>query len=254
MRGSIKAKVNNRKNKLLSYAGRLQLIASILSSMQVYWASVFILPKSVVKEIDKLLKGFLWCQGALSKGKAKVAWKQICRPKDERGLGESIWTIDCDKNASHGWKQILSLRDKMRNHIVSKIGDGASVFLWHDKWWGPDPITKFIPLEVIRNVGLDTKMKLKEMVNDGKWRWPKEWNNAYQNIATIPVPEFDEKKQDTLSTQERLQKWYPEKQMACTLCGSCPDSNNHLFFECCYSKTVWGEMKKKAELTRLPDK
>ncbi|GKC96784.1 hypothetical protein Tco_1162226, partial [Tanacetum coccineum] len=215
-----KAKVNNRKNKLLSYVGRLQLIAFILSSMQVYWASVFILPKSVVKEIDKLLKGFLWCQGALSKGKAKVAWKQICRPKDEGGLeslwverismnrirGESIWTIKCDNNASHGWKQILSLRDKMRNHIVSKIGDGASVFLWHDKWWGPDPITKFIPLEVIRNVGFDTKMKLKEMVNDGKWRWLKEWNNAYQNIATIPVPEFDEKKQDTYLWYTKDQK------------------------------------------------
>ncbi|GKB34451.1 RNA-directed DNA polymerase, eukaryota, reverse transcriptase zinc-binding domain protein [Tanacetum coccineum] len=141
----VKEKVSNWKNKLLSYVGRLQLIASILSSMQVYWASVFILPKSVIKEIDKLLKGFLWCQGELSKGKAKVAWKQICRPMDEVGLGikslevcnevlmtkhlwnvatlkeslwvkwininrirgESIWAIDCDKNASYGWKQII---------------------------------------------------------------------------------------------------------------------------------------------------
>ncbi|GJS97647.1 hypothetical protein Tco_0804615 [Tanacetum coccineum] len=94
--------------------------------------------------------------------------------------GESIWTIECDNNASHGWKQILSLRDKMRNHIVSKIGDGASVFLWHDKSWGPDPITEFIPLE--------------------------EWNNAYQNIATIPVPEFDEKKQDTYLWYTKDQK------------------------------------------------
>ncbi|GJW90666.1 RNA-directed DNA polymerase, eukaryota, reverse transcriptase zinc-binding domain protein [Tanacetum coccineum] len=55
----VKIKVNDWKNKLLSYVGRLQLIASILSSMQVYWASVFILPKYVVKDINKLLKGFL---------------------------------------------------------------------------------------------------------------------------------------------------------------------------------------------------
>ncbi|GJU28308.1 putative reverse transcriptase, RNA-dependent DNA polymerase [Tanacetum coccineum] len=41
----VKAKVNNWMNKMLSYDGRLQLIASILSSMQVYFASVFILPK-----------------------------------------------------------------------------------------------------------------------------------------------------------------------------------------------------------------
>ncbi|GJY87105.1 RNA-directed DNA polymerase, eukaryota, reverse transcriptase zinc-binding domain protein [Tanacetum coccineum] len=43
----VKAKVNNWKNRLLSYAGRLQLVAFVLASMQVYWASVFILPKTV---------------------------------------------------------------------------------------------------------------------------------------------------------------------------------------------------------------
>ncbi|GJZ02307.1 RNA-directed DNA polymerase, eukaryota, reverse transcriptase zinc-binding domain protein [Tanacetum coccineum] len=69
----VKTKVNNWMNRMISYAGRLQLITSILSSMQVYWASVFILPKTVIKDIDKILKGFLWCQRDLSKGKAKIA-------------------------------------------------------------------------------------------------------------------------------------------------------------------------------------
>ncbi|GJV29184.1 reverse transcriptase domain, reverse transcriptase zinc-binding domain protein [Tanacetum coccineum] len=143
----VKAKVNNWLNRMLSYAGRLQLITSILSSMQVYWALVFILPKTVIKDIDKLFKGFLWCQGDLSKGKAKIAWKQVCRTKEERGLGikdlskwnevlmskhlwnvatmkesiwvkwinnnrlngSSIWEIECDNNASSGWKSILGL-------------------------------------------------------------------------------------------------------------------------------------------------
>ncbi|GJS78396.1 RNA-directed DNA polymerase, eukaryota, reverse transcriptase zinc-binding domain protein [Tanacetum coccineum] len=40
----VKAKINDWKNKYRSFAGRLQLIASVLSSMQVYWASVFLLP------------------------------------------------------------------------------------------------------------------------------------------------------------------------------------------------------------------
>ncbi|GKA73877.1 RNA-directed DNA polymerase, eukaryota, reverse transcriptase zinc-binding domain protein [Tanacetum coccineum] len=83
----VKAKVNNWKNRLLSYAGRLQLVASVLASMQVYWASVFILPKTMVRDIDRLLKGFLWCQGNLTKGKEKVAWKLVCKPKNEGGLG-----------------------------------------------------------------------------------------------------------------------------------------------------------------------
>ncbi|GKC83476.1 RNA-directed DNA polymerase, eukaryota, reverse transcriptase zinc-binding domain protein [Tanacetum coccineum] len=58
----VRVKVHCWKNKMLTYAGRLQLISSVLSSIHVYWAFVFILPKMIVKEIDKLLKGFLWCQ------------------------------------------------------------------------------------------------------------------------------------------------------------------------------------------------
>nr|GEW11033.1 RNA-directed DNA polymerase, eukaryota, reverse transcriptase zinc-binding domain protein [Tanacetum cinerariifolium] len=90
----VKAKVNNWMNKMMSYAGRLQLITSILSFMQVYWALVFILAKSIIKDIDKLLKGFHWCQRELSKGKSKVAWKQVWKTKEEGGLGIkdlSLW-------------------------------------------------------------------------------------------------------------------------------------------------------------------
>ncbi|GJR87832.1 hypothetical protein Tco_0211843 [Tanacetum coccineum] len=53
--------------------GRVQLIASVLGSMHVYWASAFLLPMYVVKDIGKVLKGFLWTQGDMARGKAKIA-------------------------------------------------------------------------------------------------------------------------------------------------------------------------------------
>ena len=84
---NVKSKVNDWKNRVLSYAGRLQLIASVLASMQVYWTSVFLLPKAVINDINKILRGFLWNQGDLVKGIAKVAWDVICTPKDQGGLG-----------------------------------------------------------------------------------------------------------------------------------------------------------------------
>ncbi|GKD13845.1 hypothetical protein Tco_1198252 [Tanacetum coccineum] len=40
----LKSRVNDWRNKFLSLAGRLQLVRSILSSMHIYWASVFIFP------------------------------------------------------------------------------------------------------------------------------------------------------------------------------------------------------------------
>nr|GEW81176.1 RNA-directed DNA polymerase, eukaryota, reverse transcriptase zinc-binding domain protein [Tanacetum cinerariifolium] len=90
----IKSRVNNWKNKLLSYAGRLQWIATILASMHINWASVFSLPKTVIKDICKVLRGYLWCNGEISKGKIKVAWKNVCKPK--KGCKDSTeWmTID----------------------------------------------------------------------------------------------------------------------------------------------------------------
>ncbi|KAL0386411.1 UNVERIFIED_CONTAM: Retrovirus-related Pol polyprotein from transposon TNT 1-94 [Sesamum latifolium] len=56
---------------LLSFAGRVQLIKSVLSALQIYWAMAFILPKHVIKEIEKRLRTFLW-KGNTAVGYAKV--------------------------------------------------------------------------------------------------------------------------------------------------------------------------------------
>ncbi|GJU90458.1 reverse transcriptase domain, reverse transcriptase zinc-binding domain protein [Tanacetum coccineum] len=60
--------------------------------------------------------------------------------------------------------------------------------------------------------------------------------------------------QGRLTTQERLLKWYLEKQMSCSLCGACPDSLNHLFFDCHYSSKVWRRLKKLENFDYMPDK
>ncbi|GKG17101.1 hypothetical protein Tco_0362058, partial [Tanacetum coccineum] len=159
-------KVRNRilswKNKNLSYAGRLQLVASVLESIQVYWATVFLLPQAVIDDINKLLKGFLWNQNDQANGKAKVAWKKLCMPKAKGGLGlknlnlwnkvmitkhlwniaadkdtlwvkwintyklkgKSIWEVNEEVNDSWGWRNILRMRQDARMHMVMKIGDG----------------------------------------------------------------------------------------------------------------------------------
>lgn len=65
-------RLSDWKNKSLSYAGRAQLISSVLGSMQVYWGSVFLLPKPVINDIE-IFKKFLWNCGDSGKGKAKVA-------------------------------------------------------------------------------------------------------------------------------------------------------------------------------------
>lgn len=122
----VKGKVNDWKNRSLSYAGRIQLIAFVLSVMQIYWASVYILPKAVTKDIDKVLKGFLWNQNISTNGKSKLSWKIVCRPKNQGGLGfkplgewneillmKHVWNIIVKKNSLWGqWVNKVKLKGR----------------------------------------------------------------------------------------------------------------------------------------------
>ncbi|XP_021991606.1 uncharacterized protein LOC110888385 [Helianthus annuus] len=68
----LESRIDNWKNKTLSFAGRLQLIKSVLSSMHIFWASVFTLPTSITADLEKKMRVFLWCQGPMKQGRVKV--------------------------------------------------------------------------------------------------------------------------------------------------------------------------------------
>ena len=69
----ITSRIRNWKAKLLTFAGRLQLIQSVLCSVQSYWNGLFLLPKKVIKQVEQILRRFLWKGPNLEKGGAKVA-------------------------------------------------------------------------------------------------------------------------------------------------------------------------------------
>ncbi|KAJ0434465.1 putative RNA-directed DNA polymerase [Helianthus annuus] len=70
----LEKRISNWKNKLLSFTGRVQLILAVLSSMHIYWSSVFILPSRVTHELEARMRNFLWSQdSSFQKGRAKVS-------------------------------------------------------------------------------------------------------------------------------------------------------------------------------------
>ncbi|CAH9080569.1 unnamed protein product [Cuscuta europaea] len=75
--------------KTISYAGKLELIRSVIQGVQSFWLQVFPVPQTVLDRIVSICRIFLWG------GKfAKVAWDDICLPKEEGGLGihnAKIW-------------------------------------------------------------------------------------------------------------------------------------------------------------------
>ncbi|CAL1375528.1 unnamed protein product [Linum trigynum] len=81
------SRVQGRKAKSLSYAGRVELVGSVLYSMSQYWMSVFMLPKAVIREVERICSNFLWSVGPGLKLKAMMAWKYLAIPKKEGGQG-----------------------------------------------------------------------------------------------------------------------------------------------------------------------
>lgn len=82
----ITGKIAHWSARLLSYAGRVLVVISVLSSISFYWCSLFILPTKVIQEIEKIIYNFLW-NGNENRKHAKVAWIDVCMPKKEGGLG-----------------------------------------------------------------------------------------------------------------------------------------------------------------------
>ena len=49
--------------------------------------SMYLLPKTVIKSMDKIRKRFFWQGGGTKKKYYLVKWSKICVPKNKGGLG-----------------------------------------------------------------------------------------------------------------------------------------------------------------------
>ncbi|KAL0295918.1 UNVERIFIED_CONTAM: hypothetical protein Sangu_3177600 [Sesamum angustifolium] len=204
----VDARLAGWNNQILSYAGRLQLIKSVLTTLHTYWASAFILPKGVLKTLEKKMRQFLW-QGSAGSRNAKVAWAWITKPKEEGGLGirsltttnqalmlkqlwrilqndgtsiwvdwiqryrlrhSTIWTFN-GALGSWGWKKMLKLRPLLQRGVIYKIGDGSSFSLWQDAWHERGPLCLTFP-QGPEVTGLPLSSSLSSVIQSNQWCWP----------------------------------------------------------------------------------
>ncbi|GFZ17714.1 hypothetical protein Acr_26g0009840 [Actinidia rufa] len=66
---------------ILSYAGRTELIKSVLQGVECYWLSILPIPAGVKSKIVQLCRNFLWSGKCTINKKPLVAWKEVTLPK-----------------------------------------------------------------------------------------------------------------------------------------------------------------------------
>nr|GEY84353.1 hypothetical protein [Tanacetum cinerariifolium] len=179
---------------------------SVLSSMQVFWASLFILPKSIAADVERLLRDFIWNYREFKRGKAKVNWNSVCKPKKEslwvkwinvyKLKGRSFWDISGKAGTSWAWKNLLRFRGKFRDHIVHIIGDGCNTSLWFDNWQAICLLSNFISRRDILYSGLSLDCKVANAIKNGVWDWPFELVCKFDGLSFIQPPCLTEGKSE----------------------------------------------------------
>lgn len=210
----IAARILNWTAKSLSYAGRLQLVKSVLTSMHIYWTSIFTLPKSVITEVEKMCRSFLW--HGIDKGKkgGMVAWSMVCQSKVCGGLGikpaqkwnqtalvRYIWELVKEKNTlwalwvikiklrrlnfwgitkptecNWNWRNLLKLRKLAKAMFVYKLGDGKRFSFWFDPWCHVYSLVELFPEISLKEIGDLKKAVVCDFWRNNCWYIPKRWN------------------------------------------------------------------------------
>ncbi|GAV92363.1 zf-RVT domain-containing protein, partial [Cephalotus follicularis] len=197
----IMARANSWVSKSLSYAGRLQLIQSTLASMQVFWASTFLLPVAIIKDCERTLRRFLWGGSGNSHKHSLVKRSKVCLPRQEGGLGikslkswnqakHSFWTLSSYGSLSWSWKQILLLRNTALNHQRYVCGKGDKFSLWFDPWFHGSSIYAAYGNRVIYDSGMGKSMLVHEVIVNDQWCWPTtspELIDIQSRVLDIPI-------------------------------------------------------------------
>ena len=207
-------KISNRLQswsaKLLSFAGRLQLLRTVIFGIVTFWISAFILPKGCIKSIEGLCSRFLWSGNIDKRGLAKIAWRTVCLPTKEGGLGlrsllvwnqvlclkfiwlllskspslwadwhwnihlngKSFWTVQASATDSWAWKKLLDLRPLALQFCKTRLGNGRSASFWFDAWSPMGQLIEHIGQSGPRSMRLRENSVVADAIAGSAWRLP----------------------------------------------------------------------------------
>ncbi|XP_038996241.1 uncharacterized protein LOC120120779 [Hibiscus syriacus] len=216
-----------------------------------YWSRQLILPKGIIRDIERLCMCFFWKGSDSSARGARVRWGQICTLKFEGGLGlKSLveWSRACyllmvrNILANEGSLWIVWIKE----YCFTSTSYWEVVYKPHFSWI----LSKLLILkEEARTLFIPCA---DWSIINGKWIWDSIRSSrvkiVWHKLIWFPahIPKFSLFSWmvilDRLPTKDRLARFGLIVDHACGLCGTGLESRDHLFVDCSYAKDVWNSI------------
>nr|KYP36537.1 Putative ribonuclease H protein At1g65750 family [Cajanus cajan] len=124
----IQKKLSSWKCKVLSMAGRLCLINSVLTSLPLLFLSFFRMPVKVSKQIVRLQRNFLWGCKEDQRKICWISWDRITLPKKMGGLGvKNITRFNMALLAKWRWSIFHQRHSLWARVLYSRYGGGTNL-------------------------------------------------------------------------------------------------------------------------------
>ncbi|XP_074277953.1 uncharacterized protein LOC141601558 [Silene latifolia] len=250
----IRSKLGYWASQQLTYAGKVQLLSSIIFGIESFWCACILLPKGIIHDIERTSRQFLWGDGSHNR-MIFFSWQKVCRARSQGGFDireilswnktlllklfwkfqfnyDSVWMQwskaylfqhqsgwDIDHTASPIWNYILTIRDD----FIAKVGSLDAAQALFQEWHARGKL----PLAKIYNIfrGNSPTLKWMQPLMDGVV------TPQHAFISTLAA-------QGALPTTDNICTRGLVLISRCVLCYNALETHQHLFFGCPYSNIV----------------
>ncbi|XP_074271535.1 uncharacterized protein LOC141595466 [Silene latifolia] len=228
----------------LSYAGRAQLLNSVIFGLDNFWCSSLLLPKEVIHHINKISKDFFWNIPVGTRRLVFKSWSTICAPwtyggfniKDLLSWNQALlmkWVWKFSFPDTGLWALWIKTYVLKQDSIWTIISKEQFTSCFRD-------ILKTRDLFVSLSQGLPSKLSSSLMLGVlitpvGDWATSLTYSGimpSHKIISSMAV-------QGQLAPVNNLQRRGLSLANRCCLCENHEENHAHLFFSCPYSHHVW---------------